>query len=548
MLFCTCAPVPLHISIICIRSKSLPKSKESYGILYGAIGEMSTNKPITSKDYPKEPVVVDNLSVKFMKQSRFIPLEAKDSLLRIAMADPEDFYTIDALRMAYGTEVEVYRGKEDDILEAIERLYGVGSQSMEMIIEEADKDVYDITRPGGEEDIEHLRDMASEAPIIRLVNRLILDAVELKASDIHLEPFENEFKVRYRIDGILHDIESPPYRLQAAIISRVKIMAKLDIAERRLPQDGRIKLKVGEKEIDFRISTIPTLFGESVVMRVLDRDTLILDLEKLGFPQEVLSRYLDLISQPYGMILVTGPTGSGKTSTLYTTLAKINTPEKKIITLEDPVEYQLRGVNQIQVNPKIGMTFANGLRSIVRQDPDVILVGEIRDRETAEIAIQSALTGHLLFSTLHTNDAPGAVTRLLEIGVENFLLSSTLLGVLAQRLVRVICTGCKEEIRPDERLLNAMGLSNDEAADLHFFTGKGCEECRHTGYKGRIGIFEYLPMDSEVKAEIMKGSSTEAIREAGIDKGMITLRQDGWFKVLRGITTISEVLRVTVEK
>jgi general secretion pathway protein E len=504
-------------------------------------------RQLSFQDYPREPVALDNLSVKFMKQARFIPLALKQDVLSIAMADPRDLYLIDALETAFGVKVEVFEGKEEDILESLERVYGAGTQSLEMIIEEAGKDIYDIT-PGAEDDVDHLRDLASEAPIIRLVNRLILNAVEIRASDIHFEPFENEFKVRYRIDGILHDVESPPKRLQAAIISRVKIMAKLDIAERRLPQDGRIKLKIGDKEIDFRISTIPTLFGESLVMRILDRDTLILDLEKLGFPEHILPQYLELISQPYGMILVTGPTGSGKTSTLYTTLAKINSTENKIITLEEPVEYQLRGINQIQVNPKIGLTFAKGLRSIVRQDPDIILVGEIRDRETAEIAIQSALTGHLLFSTLHTNDAPGAVTRLLDMGVENFLLSSTLLGVLAQRLVRVICTNCKEETIPEKRLIRSMGIDPDKAGEMVFYHGRGCEVCRGTGFRGRTAIFEYLAVDDEIRREIVANASTERIKDVAIRKGMITLRQDGWRKVAQGITTIQEVLRVTLEK
>ncbi|MDZ7698191.1 MAG: type II secretion system ATPase GspE [Deltaproteobacteria bacterium] len=503
--------------------------------------------PILFSEYPKEPVVIDNLSDKMMKSSRFVPLELREDFLRIAMADPDDFYTIDTLRLAYGLRVDAVLGREADILDAIERLYGAGSQSLETIIEEAGKDVYEISSEGVE-DADHLRDLASEAPIIRLVNRLIYNAVEQRASDIHFEPFENEFKARYRVDGVLHDVESPPQRLQAAIISRVKIMAKLDIAERRLPQDGRIKLKIADKEIDFRISTIPTLFGESVVMRILDRDTLILDLEKLGFPDDVFEQYTELVSQPYGMVLVTGPTGSGKTSTLYTTLAKINSSENKIITLEEPVEYQLNGVNQIQVKPKIGLTFANGLRSIVRQDPDIILVGEIRDRETAEIAIQSALTGHLLFSTLHTNDAVGAVSRLLDMGVESFLLSSTLLGVLAQRLVRVICPHCKEPVTPDAKLLRSMDLDSEETEGVEFFAGKGCEACRHTGFRGRTAIFEYLPVDADMRKEITKRSSTETIKDLALQKGLITLRQDGWRKVRQGITTISEVLRVTLAK
>ncbi|MCP4108496.1 MAG: type II secretion system ATPase GspE [Desulfobacteraceae bacterium] len=501
---------------------------------------------LSYQDYPKEPAALDSISVKFMRQSKFVPLEITGDILRVAIAEPDDFYTIDALKFAYGLNIEACKGRTEDIIEAIERLYGSGSQSIETIIEEADKDIYEVT-VDGDDDIDHLRDIASEAPIIRLVNRLILNAVELRASDIHFEPFENEFKVRYRIDGVLHEAESPPRRLQAAVISRVKIMSKLDIAERRLPQDGRIKLKIADKEIDFRVSTVPTLYGESLVMRILDRDTLVLDLQKLGFPQGLLSQYTELITQPYGMVLVTGPTGSGKTSTLYTTLAKINTPENKIITLEDPVEYQLRGVNQIQVSPKIGLTFANGLRSIVRQDPDIILVGEIRDRETAEIAIQSALTGHLLFSTLHTNDSAGTITRLLDMEVENFLLSSTLLGVLAQRLVRVICPNCKEQVEPDEKLLNSMNLTRYEKAGIRFFEGQGCEDCRYTGFKGRTAIFEYLAVDDDIRKEIIEQSSTEKIKKIAIRKGLATLRQDGWRKVEEGVTTISEVLRVTLE-
>lgn len=502
---------------------------------------------ITYQQYPAKPVVVGSLSALFMKQSRFVPLHLEDDTLKIAMADPGDFYTVDALRLACNLNVEVAQGREEDILDAIERLYGTGSQSLEMIIEEAGRDAADISSEGVV-DADHLRDLASEAPIIRLVNRLIVNAVEVRASDIHLEPFENQFKVRYRIDGILHDVESPPNRLKDAVVSRVKIMAKMDIAERRLPRDGRIKLKVTDREIDLRVSTLPTIFGESLVMRILDREALVLDLEKLGLPDDLLPQYEELITKPYGMILVTGPTGSGKTTTLYTTLAKINSPENKIITLEEPVEYQLHGINQIQVNAKIGMTFANGLRSIVRQDPDIILVGEIRDKETAETAIQSALTGHLLFSTLHTNDAAGAVTRLLDIGVENFLLSSTLLGILAQRLVRVICPHCKRRVEPEAKLLRAMNLGPDELSGVEFLAGAGCEQCTHTGYRGRIGIFEYLPVDDDIRREITARSSTERIKDVAQEKGLLTLRQDGWNKVRRGITTLSEVLRVTLEK
>lgn len=501
---------------------------------------------LSSTDYPKEPILIDNLSIQFMKASGFVPIRLEDGSLQIAMADPNDFYTIDALKLAYGFRIDACQGKPEDIVDAIDRLYGAGSQSMDMIIEEAGKNVEDLTSYM-DEDTDHLRDLASEAPIIRLVNRLIVNAIEQRASDIHFEPFENVFKVRYRIDGILHNAESPPARLQAAIISRVKIMAKLDIAERRLPQDGRIKIKIGDREIDFRVSTLPTLFGESLVMRILDRGSLILDFHDIGFPDDILARYLDIIRQPYGMILVTGPTGSGKTSTLYATLSRINSSESKIITLEDPVEYQLMGVNQLQVNPKIGLNFANGLRSIVRQDPDIILVGEIRDQETAQIAIQSALTGHLLFSTLHTNDAAGAITRLMDMGVENFLLSSTLLGILAQRLVRVICPECKQEVRPDDKLLRSMRIDAEELAGIRFFSGGGCEACHYTGYRGRIGIFEYIGVDEDIRREINNHSSTEQIKKIAQEKGVILLRKDGWRKVKDGITTVEEVLRVTLD-
>jgi general secretion pathway protein E len=501
---------------------------------------------VSYEDYPKQSVALDNLSLKFMKQSLFIPISLEDNLIKIAMADPQDHYVMDALKLSYGFDIEVFKGDPGDILDSIDRLYGSGSQSIENIIEEAGKEIFEIDIKDGD-NIENLKGMASEAPIIRLVKRLIVNAVEIQASDIHFEPFDKVFKIRYRIDGVLHEIETPPIRLQAAIISRVKIMAKLDIAERRLPQDGSIKLKISDREIDFRVSTIPTLYGESLVMRILDRESLKLDLEKLGFPKDIYDKYLELIRQPYGMILVTGPTGSGKTSTLYTTLTMINSSEKKVITLEDPVEYQLSGVNQIHVKPKIGLTFAAGLRSIVRQDPDIILVGEIRDHETAEISIQSALTGHLLFSTLHTNDSAGAITRLMDMGVENFLLSSTLLGILAQRLVRVICPDCKEIFLPEKRLLNLMNLPDLELSQMQFFHGKGCDACHHTGFKGRTAIFEYLPVDEAIRKEIISKSSTEAIKKTAMEAGVRTLREDGWEKVKKGVTTISEVLRVTLE-
>jgi general secretion pathway protein E len=500
---------------------------------------------LSYRDYPGEPLEIEGISPEFMKKSCLVPLSVSDTTLEIAMADPKDFDTIDAFKFAFGLKVAVKKGKPDDILDAIESLYGQGRKSLETIIEEAGKDISNGASLI-EEDESHLRDMASEAPIIRLVNRLIADAVEIGASDIHFEPYEGEFKVRYRIDGVLSDVESPPTQFQAAIISRVKLMAKLDISERRLPQDGRIKLKIRDKEVDFRVSTVPTLFGESLVMRILNRQNLLIELQELGFPHDILEQYIRLVSQPYGMILVTGPTGSGKTSTLYATLSRLNSAENKIITLEDPVEYQLIGINQIQVNPKIELSFASGLRSIVRQDPDTILVGEIRDRETADTAIQSALTGHLLFSTLHTNDAAGAVSRLLDMGVESFLLSSTLLGILAQRLVRIICKECKTEIKPDDRLIDSLQPEPEEIEGVHFYEGRGCEACRFTGFKGRTGIFEYIAIDDDFRNMINRRASADQIRALALKKGCSNLRQDGWQKIRQGITTVSEVIRVTL--
>jgi general secretion pathway protein E len=388
--------------------------------------------------------------------------------------------------------------------------------------------------------------MAREAPIIQLVNLLVLRAIQMGASDIHLEPFEDDFRVRYRRDGILYEAESPPKGLQAAVISRLKIMSRLDIAERRLPQDGRFRLKVKGHDIDFRVSTLPTLLGESMVIRILDREKVILDLHRLGFPARELKQFDELIHKPYGMILVTGPTGSGKTTTLYGALERINSPDKKIITIEDPVEYRLSGVTQMQVKPSIELTFARGLRHIVRQDPDVVLVGEIRDRETAEIAVHAALTGHLVFSTLHTNDASGAITRLLEMDVEDFLLASAVIGILAQRLVRIICPECKVALPPGTVPTE---IRSEIAGNLpeHLFMGQGCPACAQTGYQGRTGIYELLRVDEAIRQLILKRADASAIRQAAISHGMQTLAGDGWAKVAQGVTTSQEVLRVTQE-
>jgi general secretion pathway protein E len=503
--------------------------------------------PFASQDdFPKEPVLLDHLSMQFMKESKFIPSRLTDGALTVIMGNPLDFYTIDAIRLATSYEVHVLAGRENEILEAIDRSYGAGATSMEKIIE--DTETVPEYREEDEENVDHLRDMASEGPVIRLVNLIITRAIELRGSDIHFEPFEEQFRVRYRIDGVLHDVESPPKRLQAAIVSRVKIMAKLNIAERRLPQDGRIMLRVKGKEIDFRVSSIPTIHGESIVLRILDKSSIVLDIETLGFPEDTMAGVTDLIHRPHGIILVTGPTGSGKTTTLYCALEKINSPDKKIITVEDPVEYQLKGINQIQVKPAIGLTFANALRSIVRQDPDVILIGEIRDAETAEIAIHSALTGHLVLTTLHTNDAPSAITRLIDMGTEDYLLSSTIIGILAQRLVRVACPYCQEPYSPSPAVLKEMKLNSADLAGLKISQVKGCEKCSNTGYWGRTGIFEFLRITDDIQKLILGKRDSNIIREVARKNGLRTLREDGWLKVKQGITTIPEVLRVTQEE
>jgi general secretion pathway protein E len=500
----------------------------------------------TQDDFPQEPLLINNLSIQFMKETKFILGRLMNNELTVIMSNPLDFYTIDAIRLATGHEIRVLAGRENEILEVIERHYGSSATSMEKIIE--DMEGIPEYRLEDKEDIDHLRDMASEGPVIRLVNLIITRAIEMRASDIHFEPFENQFRVRYRVDGVLHDVESPPNRLQAAIVSRVKIMAKLNIAERRLPQDGRIMLRVKGKEIDFRVSSVPTIYGESIVLRILDKSSIVLDIEKLGFPEDTLNGFNRLIKRPHGIILVTGPTGSGKTTTLYCALEKINSPDKKIITVEDPVEYQLGGVNQIQVKPSIGLTFANALRSIVRQDPDVILIGEVRDAETAEIAIHSALTGHLVLSTLHTNDAPSAITRLIDMGMEDYLLSSTIIGILAQRLIRIACPHCQFPHEPDPAILQEMGGGGEHPKGRQIIEVKGCEQCAHTGYWGRSGIFEFVEIDDDIRKLILEKKDSSLIKEMARKKGMRTLREDGWLKVKQGMTTVFEVLRVTQEE
>jgi general secretion pathway protein E len=485
--------------------------------------------------------VLKNVSAKYLRQCRVCPISLEGSTLTVASADPLNTLVTDELRQVTGLNVKVVISPAVAITEAIDRTYDGAATPLQRIVEGMEDDA----SPEGDEDVSHLRDMAFEAPVVRLVNLLIENAISHEASDIHIEPFEDTLRVRYRIDGILYEQESPPRRLQAAVTSRIKIMAEMNIAERRLPQDGRIRVTLHGQRVDIRVSTMPTVHGESIVMRLLQRASVFHPLEKLGFPAATLARFESLIKRPHGILLVTGPTGSGKTTTLYAALDKINAPGVKIITVEDPVEYQLKGVNQIPVKAKIGLSFAQGLRHIVRQDPDVILVGEIRDLETAEIAIQASLTGHLVFSTLHTNDAPGAITRLQDMGVESYLVASVLEGVLAQRLVRRICPACRVPDPPSRADLDALGIEAPPGTVL--FRGKGCDECRGTGYRGRSGIYELFVIDEDARSLMLRRASTRDIRQHAISRGMVTLRMDGFKRACEGVTTVEEILRVTQE-
>ncbi len=500
------------------------------------------NLPYLSRDELPSPLpVIKNLSPKYLRQYVVCPVTVDGSLLTVATSEPLNPVIVDDLRQWTGLSVRIVVSAPEVILEAIDRTYDGAATPLQRIVEGME----DERGPEGEEDVNHLRDMAFEAPVIRLVNLLVESAIAAEASDIHIEPFEDTLRVRYRIDGILYDQESPPRRLRDAVTSRIKLMAEMNIAERRLPQDGRIRVSLHGRRVDIRVSTIPTVHGESIVMRLLDRQSVFLPLERLGFGAETLKRFEALIERPHGILLVTGPTGSGKTTTLYGALDKINLPERKIITIEDPVEYQLKGVNQIPVKPKIGLTFATGLRHIVRQDPDVILVGEIRDLETVDIAIQAALTGHLVFSTLHTNDAPGAIPRLQDMGAEPYLVASVLEGVLAQRLVRRICPECRTPAPPTASDIEALGVVAPPGVQL--YRGRGCDQCRGTGYRGRTGIYELFPITEDVRSLILRRASSREIRHLAIEAGMPTLRLDGWAKACEGVTTIEEILRVTQE-
>ncbi len=483
------------------------------------------------------------LSLKFLKSSQSLPVTEADDHTVVAALDPTDPYVADAWRMALGRPVQLVVATPIEIERVLERLYENGDdEALDELVEAIDDD-------GSEESVQRLLNLASETPVVRMVNALISRAIDSRASDIHIEPFDGRLVVRYRIDGVLKNVDAPPARSTAAVTSRIKIMAKLDIAERRLPQDGRMQVRVQGKTIELRVSTIPTMHGESVVLRILDKENLPLDFEALGFEGDAAAQFHEALAQPHGILLVTGPTGSGKTTTLYAALHRLNHPERKIVTVEDPVEYQLAGINQIQVKPQIDLNFASALRSIVRQDPDIIMIGEMRDRETASIAVQSALTGHLVLSTLHTNDAGSSITRLLDMGVADYLLTSTVRGVIAQRLVRTLCMHCRVPSAPARGAVDALDLPRlrEEAADAALHDARGCERCAQTGFSGRTVIFEFLPMTDTLKRLILDRKDGRALQEAACQAGMRSMFEDGISKALRGITTLDEVLRVTEE-
>jgi len=497
---------------------------------------------VASDQYPLEMQLPETVPLRFLKHYHVIGLGQQgrhNDDITVALMDPEDRFVIDALKLATGKNIIPKVGLLSEIDAALEVQYGEGRSQMDKLVD--DLSVDDL----GEEDLEHLKDLASEAPVIKMVNLIMQRAIETRASDIHIEPFEQSLKVRLRIDGVLKEIDAPSVKSTAAVISRIKIMAKLNIAERRLPQDGRIKVQMLGKELDLRVSTIPTMYGESVVIRLLDKENTVLDFAALGFSGKHLQQFIEVLSQPHGIILITGPTGSGKSTTMYAALKQLNTSERKIITVEDPVEYQMDGVNQIQAKPQIGLTFASALRSIVRQDPDVIMIGEMRDLETARIAVQSALTGHLVLSTLHTNDAAGGVTRLLDMGLEEYLLTSTVNGILAQRLVRKLCPECKQSYTPSQDIVDGMRLRRFATGEIVLYKPVGCASCGGLGYRGRLAIIEFLQMTDPLRKLIMAHEEAGAIQRLAIEEGMTTMYENGLIKALQGITTIEEVLRVT---
>ena len=492
-------------------------------------------------DFPVEPPEVPGLLPEFQHAQHVYPLALADGVLDVAMSTPQDPFVIKALQMSTGLVIRPHLALESDIEKALQE------PEPEVDADDGEGDMFGDGSDGGDF-VEHLKDLASEAPVIRLVNSIIGKVTDLRASDIHLEPFDDGLHVRYRVDGVIHPGELVPPRLSAAVGSRVKLMAHLDIAERRLPQDGRIKTRVKGRELDLRVSTVPTVHGESIVMRVLDRASVRLQLETMGFAKDTLAKFNDLLTRPHGILLVTGPTGSGKTTTLYAALSKIDAVENKIITVEDPVEYQLEGINQIQVHSQINLTFANALRSILRQDPDIIMIGEMRDGETAQIAVQSALTGHLVLSTLHTNTAAGAITRMQDMGVESYLITSSVNGVLAQRLVRTLCSNCKEAYEPGDEVRRTSGLARFSQPGQPVYRAVGCNQCRQTGYKGRTGIHELFVLDEPMRNAINAGKDSNELFGLASKAGMLSLHEDGLRKVAGGMTTLDEVARVTQDQ
>lgn len=500
---------------------------------------------VRTKDKKIDKFVLEKVPAKFASHYKLMPLDLKGKTLTVVVTDPLDVHTLDDIKLLLGLEIQPVLGGEKDILEAIKKYYGIGADTIERIMAETTH-LAELKLPSAA--TQDMEELVEDASIIKFVNQIIQQAYYDRATDIHIEPYEDEMKVRYRIDGILYDAAIPPTikYFQAAIVSRIKIMANLNIAERRLPQDGRIKAKVADDDLDLRVSILPTPYGESVGIRLLTTKMLY-SLEDLGLSQFDLKILAEMIKKPHGIIFVTGPTGSGKTTTLYACLSKINTKELKILTIEDPIEYHLKGITQMQVHPKIGLTFANGLRSMLRHDPDVMMVGEVRDLETAEITIRVALTGHLVFSTLHTNDAAGAVTRLLDMGIEPYLIASSVECLIAQRLVRLICSECKHPIKVKKEVLRELGINNiPENAVI--YEGKGCEACKFTGYRGRTAIYEFLVVNDEIREMVLARTSADQIKKKAVKLGMRILRQDGVDKVLKGLTTVGEVMRVTPQE
>ena len=493
-----------------------------------------------------DPEVIEMIPGNIVNKYRIVPISLEGQTLTIAMVDPSNIFIIDDIKFLTRKNIRVTVATESSIKSAMDRFYDAGA-ALEDVMQEFDEDGVDVVEGSEDLDLGELESAAEQAPVVKLVNLILVDAIKKVASDIHIEPYEKSFRVRYRIDGVLYEVMKPPMKLKNALISRVKIMSRLDIAERRLPQDGRIKLKTKGKEMDFRVSVLPTLFGEKVVLRLLDKSNLQLDMTKLGFEKKQLANFQDAIHKPFGMVLVTGPTGSGKTTTLYSALSELNKTTENISTAEDPVEFNLGGINQVQIHDSIGLSFAACLRSFLRQDPDIIMVGEIRDFETAEIAIKAALTGHMVLSTLHTNDAPSTVNRMLNMGVEPFLVSSAVNLILAQRLARRVCLDCKEEIEiPKETLLD-LGVPDEEVGSFKCYHGVGCPTCSQTGYKGRIALYEVMPMYEEIKELVLVGASSTEIKREAMRLGMLTLRQSGINKLKEGITTVEEVVRCSVK-